>query len=139
MRTRRPDTHTAMTAKPVRIPDATHPITIEPNPQRVTVRAGGSVIADTRAALTLREANYPPVHYIPRSDVEMTQLQRTDHATYCPYKGDCAYYSIVALGARGANAVWTYEVPYDAVAPIRDHLAFYPDRVAIDQEEEAAR
>jgi uncharacterized protein (DUF427 family) len=123
-----------MTAKPVRIPDATHPITIEPNPRRIVVRAGDHVIADTRASLTLREANYPAVHYIPRSDVAMAQLQRTDHATYCPYKGDCAYYSIAALGARGANAVWTYEAPYEAVAPIRDHLAFYPDRVVFDEE-----
>jgi len=118
-----------MTSKPVRIPDAQHPITIEPNPARVVVKVAGHVIADTRSALTLREASYPPVHYVPRGDVDMAQLQRTDHATYCPYKGDCSYYSIPAGGARGVNAVWTYEAPYEAVASIREHLAFYPDRV----------
>ena len=118
-----------MSSRPVTIPDAKHPITVRPNPARVVVKAAGKVIADTRAALTLREATYPPVHYIPRSDVDMAQLQRTEHSTYCPYKGDCAYYDIPAMGDRGDNAVWTYELPYEAVAPIREHLAFYPDRV----------
>lgn len=118
-----------MTAKPVKIPSAEHPITIEANPERVVVTVGGRVVADTRNALTLREASYPPVQYIPRRDVEMALLQRTDHATYCPYKGDCAYYSIPAGGDRSVNAVWTYEHPYEAVAAIKDYLAFYPNRV----------
>jgi uncharacterized protein (DUF427 family) len=90
---------------------------------------GGRIVADTREALTLREAAYRPVQYIPRKDVDMALLQRSDHATYCPYKGDCAYYSIPSAGERAANAVWTYEAPYAAVAQIRDHVAFYPDRV----------
>lgn len=115
--------------KPIKVPSAEHPITIAPNPARVTVTLGGKVIADTTRALTLREASYPPVQYIPREDVDMAQLQRNDHATYCPYKGDCAYYSIPTGGERAANAVWTYEAPYPAVAAIKDHLAFYPDRV----------
>ena len=123
-----------MNARPIRIPGPDHPITITPSPSRVVVTVGGRVIADSRAALTLQEAAYPPVLYIPRADVDMGALARTDHATYCPYKGDCAYYSIPAGGERAANAVWTYEAPYDAVAAIRDHLAFYPDRVdAIEQ------
>ena len=120
---------TTTTTKTVRIPGPDHPITITPNASRVVVTAGGRVIADSRAALTLQEAAYPPVLYIPRADVDMAALERTDHATYCPYKGDCAYYSIPAGGERAANAVWTYEAPYAAVAAIRDHLAFYPDRV----------
>ena len=118
-----------MSSRPVKTPDARHPITVRPNPARVVVKAGGKVIADTRSALTLREATYPPVHYIPRRDVDMAHLQRTEHTTYCPYKGDCAYYDIPAAGDRGENAVWTYELPFEAVAPIREHLAFYPDRV----------
>jgi uncharacterized protein (DUF427 family) len=118
-----------MTAKPIRIPGPDHPITVEPNAKRVVVTLAGRVIADTRAALTLREAAYPPVHYIPRADVDMSLLERTDHATYCPYKGECAYYSLPLGGERSVNSVWTYESPYDAVAAIRDHLAFYPDRV----------
>lgn len=120
-----------MTGKPVKIPGPGHPITIEANAGRVTVSVAGRVIADSRHALTLREASYPPVQYIPRKDVDMALLQRTDHATYCPYKGDCAYYSIPAGGERSANAVWTYETPYEAVAQIKDCLAFYPDRVEI--------
>jgi uncharacterized protein (DUF427 family) len=84
--------------------------------------------------LTLKEASYPPVLYIPRKDVHMALLQRTDHATYCPFKGDCAYYSIPSGGERATNAVWTYEAPYPAVQQIAGHLAFYPDRVdAIEQ------
>ncbi len=126
-----------MSAKPRRIPGPDHPITIAAAPGRVVVKAGGRVIADTRRALRLREASYPPVHYIPRQDVEMSLLKRTDHATYCPYKGDCAYYSIPIGGERAANAVWTYEAPYEAVAAIKDHLAFYPDRVDAIEELEA--
>ncbi|KJK24831.1 hypothetical protein UB46_09140 [Burkholderiaceae bacterium 16] len=118
-----------MTSKPIKIPGPDHPITIEANPSRVVVSIGGVVIADTREALTLQEASYPAVQYIPRKDVDMSRLARTGHATYCPYKGDCAYYSIPSGGERSVNAVWTYEAPYPAVAAIRDHLAFYPGRV----------
>jgi uncharacterized protein (DUF427 family) len=115
--------------KTVKIPGADHPITIERNPNRVVILLAGRVVADTRDALTLREASYSPVQYIPRKDVDMALLARTDHTTYCPYKGDCAYYSIPAGGERSANAVWSYENPYAAVASIKEHLAFYPDRV----------
>jgi uncharacterized protein (DUF427 family) len=111
-----------------------HPITITSGTLRVVVTVGGRVVADTREARTLHEADYPPVHYIPRNDVDMSLLERTDHATYCPYKGDCAYYDIRVGDARSTNAAWTYEAPYTAVAVIKDHLAFYPDRVdAIEQ------
>jgi uncharacterized protein (DUF427 family) len=118
-----------MSAKPRRTPGPDHPITIAPNPARVVVTVGGHVIADTRAAVTLREASYPPVQYIPREDVDMSKLTRTNHATHCPYKGDAAYYSIPAGGERSRNAVWTYEDPYPDVIQIKDHLAFYPNRV----------
>jgi uncharacterized protein (DUF427 family) len=118
-----------MDGKPIKQPGPDHPITIKANPARVVVTVGGRVVADTKEALTLREASYPAVQYVPRKDVDMTLLQRTDHATYCPYKGECAYYSIPSGGERAANSVWTYESPYAAVAEIRDHLAFYPDRV----------
>ena len=117
-----------MTDKTVRIPGPDHPITIERNPRRVVVTLGGKVIADTTDALTLREARYPPVHYIPRKDVRAI-LERSDHTTYCPYKGDASYFSIPAGGERSRNAIWSYEAPYDAVAEIREYLAFYPDRV----------
>jgi uncharacterized protein (DUF427 family) len=118
-----------MQAKPIKIPGPDHPITIQPNTKRIVVKAAGKVIADTLEALTLQEASYPAVHYIPRKDVDMSLLERTDHATYCPYKGDCAYFSISGGGDKTVNAVWTYETPYDAVKQIKDHLAFYPDRV----------
>jgi uncharacterized protein (DUF427 family) len=115
--------------KTIKIPGPDHPITIERSSNKVVVKVAGRVVAETRDALTLREAGYPPVHYIPRKDVDMALLQRTDHSTYCPYKGDCAYFSIPLGGKRSTNAVWTYEAPYAAVVSIKDHLAFYPDRV----------
>jgi uncharacterized protein (DUF427 family) len=118
-----------MNAKTMKIPGPDHPITIEANPLRVVVSVAGRTVADTRAALTLREAGYAAVQYIPRKDVDMSLLERTDHATYCPYKGDCAYYSIPVGGERSVNAVWIYEAPYSAVAEIKDHVAFYPGRV----------
>ncbi|MES2010204.1 MAG: DUF427 domain-containing protein [Pseudomonadota bacterium] len=126
-----------MTSKPIKIPGPDHPIVIEANPARVVVTLGGVVVADTRSALTLREASYPAVQYIPRKDVDMSLLARTDHATYCPYKGDCAYYSIPAGGERSVNAAWTYEAPYAAVEAIKDHVAFYPSRVdAIEERQQ---
>ncbi len=118
-----------MKEKKVKLPGPDHPISIEHNPARVVVSVTGRVIADTRNALTLREVDYPPVQYIPREDVDLSQLKRTDHATYCPYKGDCNYYSVPAGGKKSINAVWTYENPYPAVAQIKGHVAFYPDRV----------
>ncbi|MEA1651114.1 DUF427 domain-containing protein [Nitrospirillum sp. BR 11164] len=118
-----------MTEKTIKIPGPDHPITIKRNPRRVVVTLGGKVIADTREALSLREARYPAVQYIPRKDVDMAALERTDHATHCPYKGDASYFSIPAGGARAMNAVWTYEAPHAAVGAIKDHVAFYPDRV----------
>jgi len=118
-----------MNIKPIKMPGPDHPITITPTTGRVTVVANGKRIADTREALTLKEAGYPGVQYIPRKDVDQTQLQRTSHQTYCPYKGDCAYYSIPSGGERSVNAAWTYESPYSAVSTIREYLAFYPDRV----------
>jgi uncharacterized protein (DUF427 family) len=140
-----------MTSRPVLSPGPDHPITIERNPHRITVlmhppdalraemvRADGSLLADSTNALTLREANYPPVQYIPRGDVDMARLQRSDHASYCPYKGDAAYFDIVALGPEGKNAVWTYEQPYPAVAEIAGYLAFYPSIASITEQAEAA-
>jgi uncharacterized protein (DUF427 family) len=118
-----------MKEKQIKIPGPDHPISIERHPARVVVSVAGHVIAETRNALTLRESDYSPVQYIPRADVDFSRLEPTDHATYCPYKGDCNYYSIPVGGEKSVNAVWSYEDPYPAVAQIRDHVAFYPERV----------
>ena len=118
-------------------PNENHPITLHPAGHRVIVTAAGKVIADSQDALVLKEASYPPAFYIPRKDVDMALLERTEHESYCPYKGDASYYSVTSGGARSVNAVWTYEKPYEAVAAIREHLAFYPDRVdSIDSSSE---
>jgi uncharacterized protein (DUF427 family) len=109
----------------MKLPGPDHPIVVEPTSGRVVVKAGGRIIADTREALSLREAAYPPVQYIPRKDADMSALTRSDHTTYCPYKGDCSYYSL----AGAPDSVWTYEHPYPAVAEIEGHLAFYLNRV----------
>ena len=125
-------------AKPVKIPGPDHPITIGHKAGRIVVKVAGHVVADTTDALMLREASYPAVPYIPRKDVDMALLQRTAHTTYCPFKGDCSYYSIPAGGARSVNAVWTYEAPYAAVEAIKDYVAFYPDRVDAIEETPAS-
>jgi uncharacterized protein (DUF427 family) len=118
-----------MTEKTVKIPGPDHPITIEPASKRVVVRSGDKVIADTVHALFLREAKYPAVQYIPRNDVDMSALVRSETTSYCPYKGEASYFSIPSGGGRSVDAVWSYEAPHDAVAEIKDYLAFYPDRV----------
>lgn len=118
-----------MNSKTMKIPGPDHPITISPTRERIIVTVAGRRIADTSEALTLKEASYPPAYYIPRTDVDMALLQRSTHQTYCPYKGDCTYFSIPAGLERSVNAVWTYEEPYPAVSEIREYLAFYPDRV----------
>jgi uncharacterized protein (DUF427 family) len=118
-----------MTGKPMKVPGPDHPISIEANPSRIVVTVGGHTIADTRNALTLKEASYPAVQYIPRRDVDMSALVRSEHTSYCPYKGDASYYSIPAGGDRSLNAVWSYESPFAAMAQIKDYVAFYPDRV----------
>src|SRR5260370_40355876 len=108
-------------AKPIKVHGSDHPISIERSSSRVVVSLAGRVIADTREALTLHEAHYPAVQYIPRKDVDMGQLARSDRTTYCPYKGDAAYFSIPVGGERSIDAVGTYETPYAAVADIKDH------------------
>jgi uncharacterized protein (DUF427 family) len=113
------------------IPDSSHPITITPTDGRVVVTRNGRTIADTTRALTLRESTYPAVQYIPFADVDPALLARTDHATYCPFKGDAGYYSLVLGDDRVENAVWTYPAPYDSVSEIAGHVAFYPNNVEI--------
>ncbi|CAJ0779787.1 hypothetical protein LMG19083_00581 [Ralstonia psammae] len=113
--------------------DPNHPITVESNPRRVTVSLNGFTIADTRLARTLREASYPPVQYIPRDDVRMNNLERTQHHTHCPYKGEASYYTIVAADVRAENAVWTYEQPKPVAREVAGYLAFYPDKVTIQE------
>jgi uncharacterized protein (DUF427 family) len=113
----------------MKIPGPDHPITVKPTEGRVTVHWNGQIIADTTRALTLEEAGFAPVQYIPLADVEAGVLEPSPHVTYCPYKGDASYYTLNAKGLRILNAVWTYKAPFEAVATILDHLAFYPDRV----------
>lgn len=117
----------------MKLPGPDHPITISPNPKRVRVTAGDIVIADTAHALTLKEARYPAVQYIPREDANMALLERTARTTHCPYKGDANYFSIRVDGKSLENAIWTYEAPFPAMTEIAGHLAFYPDKVTIEE------
>jgi len=119
----------------MKLPGPDHPITIARNAKRVRVTFAGRVIADTTRALSLQEARYPAVNYIPREDVDMSALTRTAHASHCPYKGDASYFTISAGGRAAENAVWSYEQPYPAMTAIKEHLAFYPDRVDAIEED----
>ena len=115
----------------MKLPGPDHPITITANQKRVRISAGGIVIADTTHALTLKDASYPAVPYVPRGDANMALLARSARVTHCPYKGDANYFSVSAGGKTLENAVWTYETPFPAMAEISGHLAFYPDKVTI--------
>jgi uncharacterized protein (DUF427 family) len=115
--------------KEIKIPGPDHPIAIMPVEGTVRVTVAGKIVAESARALRLEEKGYPPVYYLPRSDADISLLVRSTHYTYCPYKGDCTYYSIPIGGTKSEYAVWTYETPYEAVADIREHLAFYPSRV----------
>jgi len=134
---RRARTRSARMAKKVLTPGPLHPITIDENDRRVTVTVDGREVASTTRALELREAVYPAVQYIPLDDVDPNVLESSDHTTYCPFKGDASYYHLRIDGRLIENAVWTYSKPYDAVAPIRGHVAFYPKLVDRIEETDA--
>jgi len=120
-------------SREMKTPGPDHPITVEKNPARVTVKVGDQVVADTTAALVLQESNYPPVQYVPLADVDPALIEATDTSTYCPYKGDASYYTLVTEAGELKDAIWTYRAPYPAVAEIADHVAFYPNKVEITQ------
>jgi uncharacterized protein (DUF427 family) len=120
---------TPIKGKEIKVPDPDHPITISPAEGKVRVTVAGRIVAESTRALQLEEKGYPPVYYLPRDDADISLLVRTTHYTYCPYKGDCTYFSIPIGGTKSEYAVWTYENPYEAVADIKDYLAFYPTRV----------
>ena len=121
--------NTSDEGKEIKIPSPDHPITISPVGGKVRVTVAGRIVAESRRALRLEEKGYPSVYYLPRNDADMSLLARTTHYTYCPYKGDCTYYSIPIGGPKAEYAVWTYEKPYEAMASIQEHLVFYPSRV----------
>jgi uncharacterized protein (DUF427 family) len=115
----------------MKLPGPDHPITVAFNPKRVQVDYNGHTIGDSRRALVLKESTYPAVQYIPREDVDMAYMTRTEHHTHCPYKGEASYYTILMDGQFAENAVWTYEQPYPAMDSIRERVAFYPNQVDI--------
>ena len=117
----------------MKVPGPDHPITITANPRRVRVSVGGTVVAESTRALTLKEANYPAVQYLPREDANLALLSRTDRVTHCPYKGDASYFNIVADGKAIENSTWSYEAPFPAMSEIAGRLAFYPDKVRIEE------
>jgi uncharacterized protein (DUF427 family) len=121
-----------MSARAPLIPGPDHPITIEPSSAHVVVKAGAAVVADSSNALTLNEANYPPIYYVPMADVDAELLVSSDTTSYCPYKGEASYYSVRTDDAVVEDAIWFYDEPYAAVSEISGHVAFYADRVQID-------
>jgi len=120
-------------SREIKTPGPDHPITVEKNPERVVVRVGDQVVADTTAALVLRESTYPAVQYVPLADVNPAFLKETETSTYCPFKGDASYYTLVAGEGESVDAIWTYREPHPAVAEIANHVAFYPNKVTITQ------
>ena len=113
----------------MKTPDANHPIAVLPQSGTVRITLGGTVVAETQRALRVEEANYPPVFYIPRSDIAADHFAPSSRSTHCPYKGDARYFDLVVGDTRRPDAVWSYETPYPALEAITGHVAFYPDRV----------
>ncbi|GJD43364.1 hypothetical protein AFCDBAGC_1216 [Methylobacterium cerastii] len=113
----------------MRQPGPDHPITVTPHPGRIRVMLNGVAVADSRNVLSLKEASYPPVLYIPRTDVDLSHFTPSVRTSHCPYKGDASYFSLKVGDASQPDAVWSYEAPFPAVAEIAGHVAFYPDRV----------
>jgi uncharacterized protein (DUF427 family) len=121
-----------MTERPVLEPTDAHPITVSPTGSHIVVRVRNEIVAESDRALTLQESTYPAVYYIPLADVVQSRLRPSDTETYCPYKGEASYFDVVtAAGDTVADAIWTYRRPYPAVAPIADHVAFYPDKADV--------
>jgi uncharacterized protein (DUF427 family) len=121
-----------MSDRPVLEPTEAHPITVAPTGKHVTVHVNGELVAETDQALTLQESTYPSVQYIPLGDVVQEMLQSSDTETYCPYKGDATYYSVVTrAGETVDDAIWTYVQPYPAVGQIAGHVAFYPNKAEV--------
>lgn len=113
---------------------AGHRIDIVPNRHRVRVIHLGVTVADTQAALTVVETGLPEAFYFPRDDVNMARLERSNHTSHCPHKGDASYFHLLTESGRVENAVWSYETPFEAVGQIKGYLAFYASRVdRIDQ------
>ena len=121
--------NTSSKGKEIKVPGPDHPITISPAEGKVRATVAGRIVAESTRALRLEEKGYPPVYYLPRSDADMSLLVQTTRYTYCPYKGDCTYYGIPIGGTKSEYAVWTYEKPHEAVASIKEHLAFYPSQI----------
>ena len=115
----------------MKVPGPDHPITIAADPKRYQVLYAGHVVVDSKRALALKEASYKSVLYFPREDADMAFFARTDHHTYCPYKGEASYFTLDMDGRIAENAVWTYEEPYPAMEQIRGLIAFYPNQVEI--------
>lgn len=113
----------------MKVPGPDYPISISANPNQVTVTFNGETIAESKRALQMQETHLPPVNYIPQADVAMDRLEKTEHSSYCPYKGEASYWTIRVGDKVVENAVWTYEQPYDAVADIKDYVAFYANKV----------
>lgn len=118
-----------------------HKVSVEPSPARVRVEFAGEIIADSSRALRVLEASYPPVVYLPREDLKQDLIEKTEHTSYCPFKGHASYYTIRVGDSVSENAIWSYEDPYDQVAELKGRAAFYLDRVdsLVEEASEAAR
>lgn len=108
-------------------------ITIRTAPGTWVIRTTDGVIAESRSALELSEGAHAPVIYFPRADIAMAFLEGSATVTTCPFKGEASYFSIVGQASTIKDAAWSYTAPQEGVAAIKDHIAFYGSKVAIEQ------
>lgn len=108
-------------------------ITLRKAPGSFSIRAMGAVLGESSNVIELVEGSYVPVLYVPRADLAMALFDKTDHSTHCPHKGDASYFTLQAKSGPVTNAAWSYETPNDGLEQIAGHLAFYPDKVTVEQ------
>ena len=121
---------------PAKTPGPDHSLSLVRNPCRIQALFHGHVIADTTAAVVLKETGYKAICYFPREDVDMAYLRPSERRTSCPYKGDAIYFTLARDGDIAEGVVWSYEAPYPAAETIRGHLAFFPNQVEIHRVDE---
>jgi uncharacterized protein (DUF427 family) len=106
-----------------------HRVDLHPDKSHVRVTFGGKVIADSTNALRVEETGHGPVYYIPAKDMALPLMKKTEHTTYCPFKGTASYWTIDTGDKSSENAIWGYEAPYDETTALAGYYAFYDTRV----------
>jgi uncharacterized protein (DUF427 family) len=115
-----------------RIDGPAHTLYFEPYERRMRAVLDGETVIDTTGGMLLYESNIGPVLYVPREDVREDLIERTEHTTHCPFKGDATYWSV----GSHENVLWGYEEPIESASFLLGYVAPYWDRFEWFEEDE---